>query len=219
MVCWALWNARNNTVWKDKSSTVSAVLTSAKTTLDHWKKAQDNICLSSMFFDNKGDGAELWTKPGNNHIKINVDAALFPQEHSYGYGIVARDSTGHLIEAKTGYFEGDLDASTVEALSIKEALSWIKSKNWQNVEIESDSMISVQGIRGNQMINSLFGLILHDCQILLSSLPFVSLRFIRRSANRVAHVVARHSRFLSGRSIFEYNVWSDLESLLYSEYL
>uniref|UniRef100_A0A803QIZ4 Reverse transcriptase domain-containing protein n=1 Tax=Cannabis sativa TaxID=3483 RepID=A0A803QIZ4_CANSA len=219
MVCWALWNARNNTVWKDKSSTVSAVLMSAKTTLDHWKKAQDNICLSSIFFDNKGDGAELWTKPDNNHIKINVDAALFPQEHSYGYGIVARDSTGHLIEAKTGYFEGNLDASTVEALSIKEALSWIKSKNWQNVEIESDSMISVQGIRGNQVINSLSGLILHDCQILLSSLPSVSLRFIRRSANRVAHVVARYSRFLSGRSIFEYNVWSDCESLLYSKYL
>uniref|UniRef100_A0A803PCZ5 Reverse transcriptase domain-containing protein n=1 Tax=Cannabis sativa TaxID=3483 RepID=A0A803PCZ5_CANSA len=107
-------------------------------------------------------------KPENNHIKINVDAALFLQENSYGFGIVARDSSGHLIEAKTGYYEGNLDASTVEALSIKEALSWIKSMNWQNVEIESDNMISVQGIRGNQSISSLFSLLLCSfCNLLI----------------------------------------------------
>ncbi|XP_060961840.1 uncharacterized protein LOC133032039 [Cannabis sativa] len=217
MLCWAIWNACNLVVWKNKTSSQVEVIASAQTTVDHWRNAQDNISLSSLFFENRGDGAERWTKPEPNKIKINVDAALFPQDNSYGFGIVARDSSGGLIEAKTWYSGGVYDAEVVEAMGVKEALSWIKSNNWSDVEIETDSMLTVQGIRSNHSLNSIFGLIIHDCQILLSSLNNVRICFIRRSANRFAHVVARHSRFLSGRSIFEYNAWDELISLLYSE--
>ncbi|KAM6562707.1 hypothetical protein CsatB_022705 [Cannabis sativa] len=94
MLCWALWKARNATVWNKKVSSHTEILALACTTLDHWRKAQDNTCLSSLFFENKGDGAELWTKPESNNIKVNIDAALFTQENSYGFGIVARDSQG-----------------------------------------------------------------------------------------------------------------------------
>ncbi|XP_060960654.1 uncharacterized protein LOC133031222 [Cannabis sativa] len=217
MLCWALWKARNATVWNKKQSSHTKILASARTTLDHWRKAQDNTCLSSLFFKNKGDGAELWTKPDSNNIKVNVNAALFAQDNSYGFGIVARDSQGKLIEAKTYYHGGDFSAETIEAIGIKEALSWIKNKKWQNVQVETDSMVTVQGIRSNQKMNSTFGLVVQDCQFLLSSLNNVNLFFIRRSANRVAHVIARHSRFFPGCSIFEHNAWADLKALLYSE--
>ncbi|XP_062076333.1 uncharacterized protein LOC133781375 [Humulus lupulus] len=217
MVCWAVWKARNETVWEKKTSSVEEVITSASVTLNHWRKAQDKTTLLSLSLENNGARSEFWIKPGTNQIKINVDATLFQQESSYGFGLVARDSSGRLIEAKTCYQGGVFPDEVVEAMGIKEALSWIKSKNWHNVEIETDSMLSVQSIRSNQIMSSIFGLLIQDCQILLSSLHNVHVRFIRRSANRVAHVVARHSRFLSGCSIFEHNVWTDLQSLLYSE--
>ncbi|KAM6559477.1 hypothetical protein CsatA_028716 [Cannabis sativa] len=217
MLCWAIWKAQNLVVWKNKVSSRTKVIASARITLDHWRNAQDNTSLSSLFLDNRGDGAERWTTPEANKIKINVDAALFPRDNSYGFGIVARDSLGKLVEAKSCYFRGTYDAEVVEAMGVKEALSWIKSKNWFDVEIETDSMLTVHGIRSNQSLNSIFGLIIHDCQVLFSSLNNVKLCFIRRSANRVVHVVARHSCFLSGRSIFEYNAWDELISLLYSE--
>ncbi|XP_060965138.1 uncharacterized protein LOC133034129 [Cannabis sativa] len=217
MLCWAIWKAQNLVVWKNKASLRTEVIASAQITLDHWRNAQDNTSLSSLFFDNRGDGAERWTTPEVNKIKINVDAALFSRDNSYGFGIVARDSSGKLIEAKSCYYGGVYDAKVVEAMGVKEALNWIKSKNWSDVEVETDSMPTVQGIRSNQSLNSIFGLIIHDCQILFSSLNNVKICFIRRSVNRVAHVVARHSCFLSGRSIFEYNAWDELISLLYSE--
>ncbi|XP_062085599.1 uncharacterized protein LOC133791697 [Humulus lupulus] len=181
------------------------------------EEAQDKTTLLSLSLENNDARSESWIKPGTNQIKINVDAALFQRECSYGFGLVARDSSGRLIEAKTCYQGGVFPAEVVEAMGIKEALSWIKSKNWHNVEIETDSMLSVQSIRSNQIMSSIFGLLIQDCQILLSSLHNVHLRFIKRSANRVAHAVARHSRFLSGCSIFEHNVWADLQALLYSE--
>uniref|UniRef100_A0A803PNA3 RNase H type-1 domain-containing protein n=1 Tax=Cannabis sativa TaxID=3483 RepID=A0A803PNA3_CANSA len=129
----------------------------------------------------------------------------------------ARDDLGKLIEAKTCYKAGNYFAEVVEALEIKEALSWIKSNNWQKVEIETDSLLTVQAIRSDHNMSSTFGLITKDCHALLLSLIDVKLRFIKRSANRVAHAVARHARFFPGCSIFEYNVWPDLKDLLYSE--
>ncbi|KAM6553938.1 hypothetical protein CsatB_014700 [Cannabis sativa] len=217
MLCWALWKSRNNTVWNKRNSTVRDVLVSASITLDHWRKAQENFALSSLSLNNSGDGAELWTKPAENYIKINIDDALFHHENSYGFGIVARDDFGKLIEAKTCYKAGTYSAEVVEALGIKEALSWIKSKNWQKVEIETDSLLAVQAIRSDHNMSSIFGLITKDCFELLLSLIDVKLRFVKRPANRVAHAVARHARFTSSCSIFEYNVWPDLKALLYSE--
>ncbi|KAM6542729.1 hypothetical protein CsatB_007176 [Cannabis sativa] len=148
---------------------------------------------------------------------INVDAALFHRDNSYGFGIVARYSLGKLIEAKTCYKAGSYSAEVVEALGFKEALNWIKSTNWQNVELETDSLLTVQAIRSKQKMSSIFGLIIQDCCHLLSTLPNVKISFIKRSANRVAHAIARHSRFSSGCSIFEQTVWADLQALLYSE--
>ncbi|XP_060960677.1 uncharacterized protein LOC133031238 [Cannabis sativa] len=129
MLCWALWKSRNNTVWNKRNSSVNDVLASASITLDHWRKAQDKFALSSLSLNNSDDRAELWTKPANNCIKINIDAAFFHHENSYGFGIVARDDLGKLIEAKTCYKAGNYFAEVVEALGIKEALSWIKSNN------------------------------------------------------------------------------------------
>uniref|UniRef100_A0A803PSJ2 RNase H type-1 domain-containing protein n=1 Tax=Cannabis sativa TaxID=3483 RepID=A0A803PSJ2_CANSA len=217
MLCWALWKSRNNTVWNKKNSSVNDVLVSASITLDHWRKAQDKFTLSSLSPNNSDDGAELWTKPANNYIKINIDAALFHHEDSYGFGIVARDDLGKLIEARTCYKAGNYSAEVVEELGIKEALSWIKSNNWQKVEVETDSLLVVQAIRSDHNMSSTFGLITKDCHALLLSLTDVNLCFIKRSANQVAHAVARHARFLPGCSIFEYNVWPDLQALLYSE--
>uniref|UniRef100_A0A803PDA2 RNase H type-1 domain-containing protein n=1 Tax=Cannabis sativa TaxID=3483 RepID=A0A803PDA2_CANSA len=217
MLCWALWKARNATFWNKKLSSHTEILASASTTLDHWRKAQGNTCLFSLFFERKGDGAELWTKPDSNNINVNVDAALFAQENSYGFEIVARDSHGKLIEAKSCYQGGEYPAKTIEAIGIKEALSWVKNKQWQNVQIETDSMLTIQSIRSNQKMNSTFRLVIQDCQLLLSSLQNVNFYFIRRSTNRVAHAVTRHSRSFPSHSIFEHNVWADLKALVYSE--
>ncbi|XP_060959266.1 uncharacterized protein LOC133030514 [Cannabis sativa] len=217
VLCWAVWKARNQTVWDKRIATVNDVIISASTTFDHWKKAQDKTTLLSLLIENNKEGAEYWIKPEENHIKINVDAALFHQEGSYGYALVARDSSANLIEAKTCFQGGYYTAEIVEALGIKEALSWIKRENWTNVQIESDSLLSVQAIRSNQHFSSNFGLLIQDCQLLLSSLQSVNLCFVRRSANGVAHAIASHSRFLSGCSIFEHKAWADLKVLLYSE--
>ncbi|XP_060968324.1 uncharacterized protein LOC133035899 [Cannabis sativa] len=122
MVCWALWNARNKKVWKKQSSSLNEV-----------------IGMSA-----------LWVKPVLETIKINVDAASFEQENSYGYGMAARDQLGSPLHIQAEYHGGYFPSEVVEAMGIKEALSWIKANHWKGVTIESDSMLAVQAIHSTQ---------------------------------------------------------------------
>ncbi|KAM6576521.1 hypothetical protein CsatB_028358 [Cannabis sativa] len=217
MVCWTLWKARNNTVWKRKNNSVLNIVGSAAIALDQWRKAQDKISLSSLCFNNKVDGVERWTKPETNTIKLNVDAATIEREEQYGFGIVARDHFGNCLEARAGCFGGVYSAAVIEALGIKEALSWIKTKNWDYVVVETDSLVTVQAIRSSQTVGSTFDLIIQDCRSALFSLPNVHLYFIKRSTNRAAHYVARQSRFYAGGSISNFLISSELQNLMYSE--
>ncbi|KAM6543568.1 hypothetical protein CsatB_008015 [Cannabis sativa] len=97
MLCWVVCKACNQAVWDKRTSIVNDVTTSASVNFDHWKKAQKNSTLLSLLIENNSDGSEFWIKPSLNQININIDGALFHQECSYGFGLVARDSSGRLI--------------------------------------------------------------------------------------------------------------------------
>lgn len=52
----------------------------------------------------------------------------------------------------------------VEAITIKEALSWVKQHQWKQVVIESDNLVVVQAIISKVHIVSSFGRIIEDCR-------------------------------------------------------
>ncbi|XP_060968547.1 uncharacterized protein LOC133036086 [Cannabis sativa] len=104
------------------------VASSALVTLDQWRKARDKQNLLSLALGTDGSKAEQWTEPGPNTIKINIDATLFEREGSYGFKIVARDSLVTLLDTFAVCNMGSFAAEVVEAIRVKEALSWIKTK-------------------------------------------------------------------------------------------
>uniref|UniRef100_A0A803P2K0 RNase H type-1 domain-containing protein n=1 Tax=Cannabis sativa TaxID=3483 RepID=A0A803P2K0_CANSA len=140
-----------------------------------------------------GDGADHWATPSPNSVKVNVDAAMFEDTHSFGFSMVARDCCGVLIQGKTVCRQGHVDPSLAEAMEVREALSWIKSYPWQNVTLETDSLVVVQALRRSMDMISLFGLVIKDCKNFLATMCNVSIFFVKRSANSVAHAFARAS--------------------------
>ncbi|XP_074336956.1 uncharacterized protein LOC141674130 [Apium graveolens] len=205
-LCWALWRARNDVVWEKKYSRVNRVIASAKQYLLRWKCAPVT-CSSVLFrFVVEEDGAITWVRPTRNSIKVTVDATLFAERREYGLGIVARDADGLLVEAKIKCYSGTVTVEYVEALGIKEALSWIKNKGWQEVKLESDCLAVVQAIRCTVEMQSSFGQVVADCRRELRDSNSISLLFIKRSANVVTHCFARASHRYPDRT-FD---WSDI---------
>ncbi|XP_074364152.1 uncharacterized protein LOC141704900 [Apium graveolens] len=138
-------------------------------------------------------------------VKVSVDAAIFEDREEIGFGIVARDSEGALIEAKAVVHTELTDPGLAEAMGVKEALSWIEQMKWPSVILQSDFLSVVQAIRSNAPMRSRYGIIILECRNIMRRLNNVELLFVKRSANMVAHQIARESYLLSGRRL---NRWS-----------
>ncbi|KAM6565903.1 hypothetical protein CsatA_025031 [Cannabis sativa] len=136
---------------------------------------------------------EHWTPPQFPTIKVNVDGAIFTNERCCGIGLVARTAAGIVLQAKKTSKVGILKPHVVEAIGIKEALSWIKANAWTNVVVESDCLRVIRDIQKFKHVALPYGHIIFECMTLCSGIVGVSFNFVKRSANKVAHVLARSS--------------------------
>ncbi|XP_074363934.1 uncharacterized protein LOC141704624 [Apium graveolens] len=192
IICWAIWKARNDKVWRNVNSSVNVVVSSALQYLMQWKNAQSRDYKAVSQSIREGDGAVFWVKPQGETIK--------------GVGIVARDSAGELVQAKSRLYQGNVAPELAEIIAIKEALSWVKERAWNMVVIESDCLVAVQAIRSAVTMISPFGRNVEVCRSLLREVKTISLSFIKRSANEAAHYVARESYSFPDRVLDRRNV-------------
>ncbi|RAL42335.1 hypothetical protein DM860_012118 [Cuscuta australis] len=76
--------------------------------------------------------------PPLGYMKVNVDASVGLMDGFVGFGFITRDHDGHFIVAKNFWCRRRFGVSEAEAIAVKEVLSWVISKGWSRVIIESD---------------------------------------------------------------------------------
>ena len=138
MVSWSLWNNRNDVVWKGRSRQAAKIIKHAKELLREWQHAKDG--QSRQIQRRIRSNEATWLRPEIGWLKCNIDAVIFQQEGFMGYGWVLRDDEGVVIAAKNGVMNGLVDLAMAEAMSCREALSWLKSLNISKVIVESDAL-------------------------------------------------------------------------------
>uniref|UniRef100_A0A803P7U6 RNase H type-1 domain-containing protein n=1 Tax=Cannabis sativa TaxID=3483 RepID=A0A803P7U6_CANSA len=165
-------------LWNKKNVYVERVVSAAITYLDLWKVAQVNRVDVPISSGQNLTGIEHWSKPSIGELKVNCDVALFAKEKSHDMGWIARNhDDGSFIAVAAVKKSGQLDPLVTEAMSLKEALSWVKS-NWGGVVtpmgdipaamvMETDCLMLVQVIQSNKQIPSPLGLIISECIYLI----------------------------------------------------
>ena len=154
--------------------------------------------------------------PPPGSIKINTDAAIVESASGHTFACVARDGTGSCLGAIARGRRGLVSPELAEILGIKEALSWIKEKGWHDVIVESDCLVAIQSIQSSISMQSYFGRLVEECKLLLTQLKpkCVGIKFIKRSANAVAHFLAKSTCIVSDRILGGPDVYPDLLSVL-----
>ncbi|KAL8118945.1 hypothetical protein AgCh_016437 [Apium graveolens] len=202
MLCWMLWKNRNDLVWTQKCLTAMEVMQSALSVLNQWQFVQDKSFDNSLDFILPEEGQATWQAPSCNKIKINTDAVLFSNLNRYSHAQVVRDHNGELVEAMSKCSRGLVNPEAVEAMGIREALSWVKQKQQHDVIVETDCLVMVQWIRSSYAALSYLGRLIDECRQLLVDLQDknVMLRFVKRFANNVAHYLVCYNSSLADRS-------------------
>ncbi|XP_060960744.1 uncharacterized protein LOC133031285 [Cannabis sativa] len=164
MTFWSIWTHRNDLIWNSKQPVSRDVVTLAKLNYIDWFNAQQH---------------NVTTAP--------VDGL----NGRYGVGFDARTAAGLVLEARVISKSGYLQPHVVEAIGIKEALSWSEANGWPKVVIESDCLRVINDLQKFKHMVSPHGHILYDCKNLIADFVDVSFNFVKRTANKVAHALTR----------------------------
>ncbi|KAL8122007.1 hypothetical protein AgCh_018659 [Apium graveolens] len=186
----------------------------ARKYLNQWNVTQNRTFLYPLQPHVEGDGATVWFKPKHNLVKVSVDAAVFEDRGEVSFGFVARNSDGELIEARAMVHPHLVAPVVAEAMAFKEALSWMDTRGWHDDIIESDCLPVIQAVGSKVPIKSYLRLVIEECRSLLLRLNKITLFFVKRSANMVAHQIARESYFLSGRIIDRSSVPTSIQNCI-----
>lgn len=145
-----------------------------------------------------------------------MDAALFEDPSRYSHAFIARDHSGLLMQALSKCSLGKVTPELAEAMGIREALSWIKNNAMSNVIVESDCLQVIQLIRSSFSSYSYLGRVVEECRQLMEEVrnQNVVVHFVKRSANSVAHYVARYSCVITERQWDAGNVHPAFSHLL-----
>lgn len=184
-----LWHARNKMVWEGEPINSLIAWRIASRVLFDWKSwgvRQRTDDIQATAGPMQGTFAFLGTG-----VRCTVDAAIFQEQGKAGFGAVVFDGDGRFVEAVNGPISYDLSPYQAEAVACREALSSLKSRNYEAIHLMSDCMNVVKAISGHSRDLSYTCPIVEQCRSLLKQFSFSKCYFLSRSANQAAHTLAR----------------------------
>lgn len=140
------------------------------------------------------------TLPGSG-VRCTVDAAIFQEQGKAGFRAIVFDGDGRFVEAVNGPINCDLSPHQAEAVACWEALSWLKSHNYEAIHLMSDCMNVIKAISRHRL--SYTGPIMEQCRSLLKQFSYSKCHFLSRSANQAAHALARATESQSVRLFWD----------------
>jgi ribonuclease HI len=200
VMVWSLWNNRNNWIWNNEKSEASQLGKQAFSMWKEWFDAQH--VQSSIAADNQHQQQHVWQKPRDGWMKCNVDAGFHTQRNTTNRGWCIRDGNGRFICAGTAWDYGTYSTIEAEALALKEAVQAAIQMNMEKVIFESDSQLVVQAIHANYGGQSEFSLLISSIKSLLVPHYNFEVKFVKRQANSVAHLLAKAANSWSRHCFF-----------------
>ena len=159
--------------------------------IQDWRRARAGAPSSAI---QRTHGPLTWSRPIRGCWKCNLYATMFRDLSAIGMGMMMRRNDGQFYAYKTLLMPLSCSVKEAKALVLREALLWALSLKLVDVEFETDFLLVVNSLSSHSLDCSEYGFIILDCVCLRGNGNY-SIRFIKRQANKCAHVLARHACF------------------------
>nr|GMD26765.1 uncharacterized protein LOC109146933 [Ipomoea batatas] len=199
LVAWfidGIWLARNNLIWHGELWDTTAVFNAVMAKMKRWNERSawgSQNAQNDMQIVNSSPSA--WMPPPIGMMKVNVDAALFPEEGKVGFGFIVCDHDKQFVAASRGTLNCINNPQVAEAMAIKEVLTWIMDNMpTQRFIVETDCMVIVAKLKQKQCDTTYLGVVVRSILELMRSCEQVVVTFVKRDINSWAHRLARSVR-------------------------
>lgn len=136
LLCWQVWEARNNLIFKGVTPHPVRVLNLARQVgMEYWRQ---------NFKCEKGPKSPLhikWKPPPEGWVKLNFDGSI--RNNSAASGFVIRNSKGHVLLAGAKNI-GDNTISVAKCMALRDGLAYAIHRGWRNILVEGDSKLIIE---------------------------------------------------------------------------
>ncbi|VVA28953.1 PREDICTED: ribonuclease [Prunus dulcis] len=182
LLCWQIWEARNNLVFKDIAPHPARALhVAGQIGLDYWK------INSTPPQKSKGMLAIKWKPPPCNWVKLNFDGSVRGALAATGF--VIRDWNGHVRLAGAKNL-GQISITVAECLALRDGLAHAIHNGWRKVVAEGDSKLVIDCINNKVSVPWSINLLVQDIRLLSSYCDEISFQHVLREANITADALA-----------------------------
>ena len=138
--------------------------------------------------------SQAWQPPQGDFFKLNFDGACFNDGVDSSYGAVVRNRNGEVIAAISAKGGAVRDSEEVEMLACRKALEFAINAGFMEVILEGDNIRVLKTVAQAQPNLARLGFIYEDIWCLIAGFRSFSVNCVRRSANGIAHALARFAR-------------------------
>ena len=124
-------------------------------------------------------------------VKADADGALSKVNGTGGGGAILRDNHGEFLVGCCHFFPSTHDAEVAGLMACRRALPLANELYVQRIILEIDSQVVARNLINEEKDFSANGQLVEEIKVLLESFPDFRVALVRRSANNVAHVLAK----------------------------
>ncbi|KAK8658267.1 hypothetical protein V6N13_036476 [Hibiscus sabdariffa] len=194
VMCWRVWGMRNSFYQTGTAPDFSSVR--------NWctEYIHQSRTTNQQRFTGFGQCLLVtkWERPPHGFCKLNVGAGRGKCGKTMGFGAVLRDANGSFIAARSWKQAGHVDKLLMEVNAILLGIKWLLEMQVRHVEIESDSLIVIRYLTGNDHLVSSLGHLVDVIRSLGASFTLISFKHVLRTGNRPAHHLAKLTAISSG---------------------
>ncbi|OMO59710.1 reverse transcriptase [Corchorus capsularis] len=196
LTAWAIWNARNATLFEEKFSRSIDTALFAFSYFKEFSRCRKAAAIQMPFT------SPCWKPPATNFIKVNFDGAFDSTRQIGAYGLIARNSDGLVLGACSGNILNVSDAFVAESFAAVRALSWSREMGFSAVVIEGDALSIIRKINSLSLDFSPVGAYVKEAKSLKVLFSSCVVQHIGRNGNSVAHDLAKHGLLLDDEIVW-----------------
>ena len=184
-----IWLRRNSMVHGEQFSHPTQLLRDAQNSLEEFQHIHSE-CWDGVQ-STKDTVIAQWKPPPNNMVKLNWDAGINMTKGRVGIGLIARDSRGSCLAARSLTMNAHTDVATAKALAAVHAIMLCKEMGYTNILFEGDALQVIRAIGEEGPCFSSFGHLINCIHNELRGLECASFIPVCREVNGAAHLLAQ----------------------------
>ncbi|XP_019198397.1 PREDICTED: uncharacterized protein LOC109192278 [Ipomoea nil] len=204
-IIYHVWRARNGAVWDACLPRPRRVLAAAQAEITAWRQAHaprrdpSPVMPSTVAQPTAhGTGTGTAQHAAPNHTptqpppsKCYVNAGYRHTDNTATVGVVILGPGGQFVSAYSAPLPHCFSPLMAEAYAFKEALSWLRERGEQNMELYTDCQVLQTYLMTPQLLTrSYVGYAIDGCRNHLSTFNYCYVNFLPRSQNILAHSLA-----------------------------